>query len=251
MQSLPLCFDGCNRAKKECVYRLTMPVCCAQARGATTSRLDEETMKTRRYILFVAYIPCLASGCAMTSPPRSGFLGDYSGLVKQAGEQGVWVYHNPDTTYAEYQHVIIEPFQVGFGPQKDALFVNAKELHELAKYMHDSVVKIVSEHYPVVEESGKGTLRLRVALTRIEPSSGADSASAASGYMRGVALGGASFEGETCDSVTGERIHAFVASNQIRSETAADRGRWGQAKAVMDDFGRRFREELDKCHGRN
>jgi hypothetical protein len=201
----------------------------------------------------VASIACLAAGCATTSPPKSGFLGDYSGLVKQPGEHGVWVYRNPDATYAQYERVIIEPFLMGFGPQKVALLVNAKELHELAGYMHDSVVRTVTEHYPITEEPGKGTLRLRVALTRIKPSSGADSPQAASGYLQqsGVALGGASFEGETLDSVTGERIHAFVASDQTQPETAADRGRWGQAKAVMDDFGRRFREELDKAHGRN
>lgn len=209
-------------------------------------------MNMRLRLLAAAAVVLPFAGCATTSLPESGFLSDYSGLVREEGEKGVWVYRNPKTTYADYERVIIDPFLVGFGPHKRAMLVNAKELHELAKYMHDSAAKIVAEHYPVVQKPGKGTLRLRIALTRLEPSEGPGSAQAASGYLQnfGVALGEASFEGETLDSLSGERIHAFVAVNQRGSGSFAGGDRWGQAKAAMDEFGRRFREALDRAHGR-
>jgi len=192
------------------------------------------------------------TGCATTSPPESGFLTDYSGLVKDEGERGVWVYRNPKTTYAEYQRVMIDPFVVGFGPHKANVLFSAKELDKLGRYMRDAVAKIVAEHFPVVEEPGKGTLRLRVALTHLVPSSGPKSWQASGGLPAGlnVALGGVSFEGETLDSVTGEQIHAFVAVDQSRTPTTETSSQWSQAIAVMDEFGRRFREELDKAHGR-
>ena len=205
-------------------------------------------MKMYRRTVVVAVVMLSLAGCATNSPPESGFLTDYSGLVRDEGERRVWVYHNPKTTYAEYQRVILDPFVVGFGPNKSATLVHSKEISKLADYMRESVAKTVAEHYPVVEKPGKGTLRLRLALTHLEPSTGADSSQAGSGWMRGIEMGGASFEGETCDSVTGERIHAFIATDQTGS---ASTGRWSQAIAVMDNFGKRFREELDKAHGRH
>ena len=100
----------------------------------------------------------------------------------------------------------------------------------------------------MVDVPGKGTLRLRVALTNLVPSTGPGSGQASSGYLAGISLGGVSFEGETQDSVTGERIHAYVAVGQSRTPTRATSSRLSQAVAVMDELGRRFREELDKAH---
>ncbi len=201
----------------------------------------------RSAALAIAAVFSLA-GCVATSPPESGFLTDYSGLAREAGQRGVWVYRNPKTTYAEYQRVIIDPFVVGIGPHKANALVSVEDLAKLGRYMHDQVAKIVAEHYPVVETPGKGTLRLRVALTHLAPSSGPDSAGASSGFLQGLALGGVSFEGETLDSLTGERIHAFVAVDQSRTSNSSASSRWSQASAAMDDFGRCFRVELDKAH---
>jgi hypothetical protein len=198
-------------------------------------------------------VPWLAAlftvaGCAANGgPPESGFLSDYSGLVKEQGEKGVWTYNSPNVTYAEYQSVMIDPFVLGFSPHK--VLATAKQLNDLATHMHDSVAKIVAERYPVVDKPSKGTLRLRIALTNLEPSTGPGSAEWSSGYLSnvGVELGSASFEGETVDSVTGERVHAFIAVNLIASDTGDD-GRWGQAVGAMNEFARRFREALDEAH---
>ena len=107
------------------------------------------------------------------------------------------------------------------------------------------MAKIVAERYPVVDKPGKGTLRLRIALTNLEPSTGPDSAEASSGYLANVELGGASFEGETVDSLTGERVHAFIAVGRLASSGTV---RWGQAIGVMNDFARAFRQALDEAH---
>lgn len=107
----------------------------------------------RNTVLAAASMLFLA-GCATTSPPESGFLTDYSGLAREAGQPSIWVRRNPETTYAEYQRVIIDPFVVGFGPHKTNVLFSAKELDKLAGRMHEAVAKIVTEHYPVVEAPG-------------------------------------------------------------------------------------------------
>jgi hypothetical protein len=199
----------------------------------------------------LAGVMILASvGCASTTPPRSGFLKNYGGLVKEAGDEGVWLYRNPKVTYASYDKVMIDPIVAGLDPDRGRVLIDPKALHDLTTYMHDSVKKTVSERYSVVESPGKGVLRLRVALTHLEPSSGAASAQATSGYLSGIGFGSASFEGETRDSMSGERIHAFIAVNQRGiPDDQAGSDQWSQAIAAMDDFGRRFRDELDRAHG--
>jgi hypothetical protein len=141
---------------------------------------------------------------------------------------------------------------VGFGPHNVNVLVSVEELNKLARYMHDQVATIVAERYPVVDKPGKGVLRLRIALTSLEPSTGPDSAQASSGFLAhaGVSLGGASFEGEAVDSLSGERVHAFIAANRLGSSPGTGDERWGQAVGVMDSFAREFRQALDEAHQR-
>jgi len=190
----------------------------------------------------------LVTGCNALGPPKSGFLGDYSGFVKDERHMGVWIYHSPTATYGDYDRVMIDPFVLGFSHGKQGVLATAQELDKLAATMHDYVAKIVAERYPVVDKPGNRTLRLRIALTDIRPSTGPDSAEAASGVLShvGVQLGGSSFEGEAVDSMTGKRVHAFIVVDRLASSVPG--GRWSQAIGVLEDFARAFRQALDDAH---
>jgi hypothetical protein len=67
--------------------------------------------------------------------------------------------------------------------------------------------------------------------------------------MTGLGIGGASMEAEVIDSQTGEQIGAVIQSQKGKRISMSGLKKWGDAKAVMDDWVKRFRKLLDEAHG--
>jgi hypothetical protein len=63
----------------------------------------------------------------------------------------------------------------------------------------------------------------------------------------GTGLGGASMEFEVLDSQTGVQIGAAIESQLGNRLSLKGMSKWGDAKAVMDDWAKRLRARLDEA----
>jgi hypothetical protein len=91
--------------------------------------------------------------------------------------------------------------------------------------------------------------RFRLAITDLDKSSPVLNAIPQTKLV-GTGLGGASMEGELLDSVTGEQIAAVVQSQVGKRLSLEGLSKWGDAKAVIDDWAETFVERLDEARKR-
>ncbi len=187
-------------------------------------------------------------GHAEAQTRTSGFLADYSELKPSNDIRGALVYEHPTVTLKDFSKFIVEPVAVHFAPSADGVTIDPAKLFELAQYLRGQAVKALNEKYQVVNNSGPGVLRIRVAITGIEQSIPLLNIHPGTKLL-GIGLGGASMEAEAVDSVTGERILAVVDSQRgNRMSLFAGLSEFSHAKQVMDMWVERFVSRLDAAH---
>lgn len=154
-----------------------------------------------------------------------GFLSDYS-KIKPAGESsGIFVYRNEALTKVRYKKILIDPIQITTKrhtwPRDGSPIFN-----DLAEYFRQSIVKAVGDTYQIVDEPGPEVLRLRIAVTDLEPNDpgvsmitlvvpflwlGEASAGAAQGDVGSTPFAGqAVVEMEALDSQSNQQLAAYI-----------------------------------------
>jgi hypothetical protein len=177
------------------------------------------------------------SGCGPSSPPAmvppTGFLSDYSGLKPISAASRRYV--NPEYSLREYSLFIIDPVEVYF---KDSAGVgNWDEVEKLRAYMRRAIISALEPRYTAVaRKPGPGTARVRIALTNVERSAP-------------FRLGAVSMEAELLDSQTGRQMAALIES-QEKGVPFYGFEPWSGAKAVMDDWAKRFYNRLEESRAR-
>jgi hypothetical protein len=163
---------------------------------------------------------------AQESRPVSGFLGDYSKLVPDAKNGDLLLYEKDASALKKYNKFIFDPLTIYLLPEARDRGIDPDDLERLAKYFHDAVTDELAKfgRYQIVTDPGPDVLELNVAITNVEPTGGkrnaavkgaAAAASAATVPGIGLAIprlsvGKVGIEGEILDSVSGERLVAFV-----------------------------------------
>ena len=97
--------------------------------------------------------------------------------------------------------------------------------------------------------AGPGTARLRVGITDVDDTIGVLNISIYT-KITGAGLGGAAFEGEVVDSMTGEQIAAVSRWGSGSRILRAGYTHTGDAKILMDRWAKNMRKRLDDAHGR-
>ncbi len=191
-------------------------------------------------------------GCGPGRAERTGFLNDYSKLEAQSDTS--YRYIAPGNQLGRYSKFIIDPVKIHFFTGSKAEKAEAKgklkeeDLTDLKNYMHDALVKAIEERYEVVYHAGPGVARLRTAITDLKKS-GIVQNILPIGKVNGTGLGSATLEAELVDSQTGKQIGALVESQSGKRLSLDGYSTWGDAKAVMNRWAKRFRERLDEAHG--
>jgi hypothetical protein len=154
-------------------------------------------------------------------------------------------YVNPRAPWASYTKLIIQPVTFWGSASSPA---NAAAQQNLSNYLYNAMVTALGREIQLVNRPGPNTMVLRVALTDITSSDPtlrtisvvvpqARLLSLAGSELTGeqAFAGSAQGEGEITDSLTGERLAAFVDRRQGGSsvETAGG-GSFADAKAIMD-----------------
>ena len=211
-------------------------------------QVNERRQKmTRTNLLMGLAIVVMASqcGCGPKRPVTTGFLSDYSRL--EAVSDTMLQHVVPANEFRSYRSFIVDPVAVHFHGNAKGTDAKSKEIAELGQYMHSAFQNALLDHYNVVRRPGPGVARIRKALTDLEKSSPALNVIPQT-KLAGVGLGGASMEGEVLDSVTGKQLAAVVQVQKGKKLSLSGLTKYGDAKAVMDDWAQRLVQKLDEAN---
>ncbi len=202
-------------------------------------------MRVIKVIYFGAILGALAAGCATVQDPgQAGFLSDYSNLEEVNENHLVYVSGNA----GNYSKFIIDPVAMLYRqPEEKRIFSD----EDLQVHFKTAVIEALTEDdgYPVVEVAGPGTARLRIGITDVDDTIGALNITIYT-KITGAGLGGAAFEGELVDSMTGEQIAAVSRWGSGSRIFRAGFTHTGDAKILMDRWAKNLRERIDEAHGR-
>ncbi|MGW8195657.1 MAG: DUF3313 domain-containing protein, partial [Desulforhopalus sp.] len=107
----------------------------------------------------------MMSSCAGNKVKFSGYLHDYSEL-KPYKDGYRWV--SPDTDFSKYTKIIIEPVTFYSGTTLDPQSLAAENINEITKYLHDALVRELSENYQIVNTPGSDVMRIDAAITSVQ-----------------------------------------------------------------------------------
>jgi hypothetical protein len=201
-------------------------------------------------VLGIALVDCAAVRGRRAAPEPSGFLGDYSQLAEREGYEAQLIYVDPVAPWPAYEAIEIDSVTLWVseetGPLTDLLFA---ALH-----------RELGERFRLVDQPGRGVLRLRAALTQGKGAMVAARAitsilppafllSTAAGLSTDTAstVGTATVEMEVVDSVSGRRLAAAVDSRAgTKSILAGSRTfkKWGDVEAACEFWAKRISDFL-------
>ena len=205
-------------------------------------------MRVIKVIYFGAILGALAAGCATVQDPgQAGFLSDYSNLEEVNETHLVYVSGNA----GNYSKFIIDPVAMLYRQPEEKRIFSDEELEDLQVHFKTAVIEALTEDdgYPVVEVAGPGTARLRIGITDVDDTIGALNITIYT-KITGAGLGGAAFEGELVDSMTGEQIAAVSRWGSGSRILRAGFTHTGDAKILMNRWAKNLRERIDEAHGR-
>ena len=212
-------------------------------------------------IIFASSIPNAAETEEM---PRSGFLSTYDGL-KQSDEYMVeWLFFDEKANFNSYDKIILDYVQFFVKEDSDYKGLQANEMQELAEAFHQSFLKALSDKYQFVSEPGPGVMRIRLALTNVEPIKlGRNFLTAvvpvgmainlvkvgATGESIGV--GRTSMEAEIFDTQSKIRLVAAIDTDVGRKYTGYKGDtKWAHAEGTFEAWAKDLRKFLNKLSGR-
>ena len=236
-------------------------------------RMSRATLLSSLALLSLLTISVLVIGSAVraqeaadqqqTSDP---FLGDYAGLAPDAKNGDLLLYEKDPTVLKKYNKFIFDPITIYLLPEARDRGIDPDDLERLAKYFQQAVKDELAKSgtYQIVTAPGPDVAELRVAITNVEPTGGGKNA-AVKGAATAATVGGApgasllvprlsvgrvSIEGEILDSVSGERLVAFVTGKSGRRWFSGLNTfkKWGDVEAAFRSWAKAFRARLDGVH---
>ena len=205
----------------------------------------------------------LVSGCTKVKQarkaPKSGFLGDYSQLEERGGDRAMLVYVNPDADFSLYDKVILDSVSIWYTENSKLQDIPEAERDNLAHYFYSAVRKQLEKNWQIVEEPGKDTLRLRLALTEaiganmemnnitsyLPPARLlSETANLTTGSH--LFVGEAAGEMEILDSTTGTRLGAFVDKRTGGKHYEGAVDNWADVKKACDFWAELIGAEMKK-----
>ena len=192
-------------------------------------------------LLAIQFLLC-ACAASVSETDHSGFFSDYSKLERIDDSALRFV----DETAGQYSSFIIEPVVIAFRQLPDEQVFTDEELSELAAYYEDAVIEALSkgDGYPIVNSPGPGVARMRIGITDVKETIGILNISIYT-KITGLGLGGASFEGEIVDSVSGKQLAAAVRWGTGSRILKAGITHMGDAKIAIKRWAKDLRAQID------
>jgi len=202
----------------------------------------------------------LVIGCAGTTPkdmPRSGFLTDYSGFHSDLMEAADWIYINTETDFKAYDKLMIHHVTYFFKEDSEYRGIQSDQLNELTEIIHSTLLTALSNVYTFTDKAGKGTMRLRLAVTDLVPSrpvagtvttvisSIVDEGSPRKEVKAYIDTKSISIEAELLDSLTNERLAAVIDQKVAQKHKLGKSvQKWGHTKEMFKQWTDTFRKRI-------
>lgn len=204
----------------------------------------------------------LLYGCASSPPPapQAGFLGDYSQLKPAPDREGVMLYVDQGANLRPYTKLMFDPVQVLVTPGPDQAQLPPEVLQRLAGQFYQSLQRELAPGYQLVMAPGPDVLRVRTAITGIQPAkpeAGAmDYVPIKALYNVGREAAGAGprvaqmqAEVEVLDPA-GKRLVAATATRKGDQRLAqGEQITWESLQPITDYWARNVRARLDQLRG--
>lgn len=222
-------------------------------------------MKTKHFQILIINFCALAllGGCAnkKLALTETGFLSGYSGLVADEELEGMRIYHNPDINVKRrYTKILLAPVQFKLNSDVKEHEMSFDDRLQIANYFHEQLIDRLVADYEIVHEPGEGVMLFRSAITDVKPNKVFLNVHWSTTLIGG-GIGGASLEAELVDSVTNERIMAFVDAKKGKTalqqpshliDNYADGlSKWGHTKQVLGYWAEVMVEDLNKLRDRD
>jgi hypothetical protein len=193
------------------------------------------------------------SACAAASRPAgevkaSSFLGSAVHKLKPGGPgQAAWTYLNPQAAWASYDKMLLDPVTFWRDPGDTSEELSQHDKQMLANYFYAVIAKAMSKRVTMVNAPGPGVMRVKVAVTKADPSIVAlDVVSTvlpqaiALSALKTAVTGKPAFVGEACiavkvtDSQSRELLAAYVSDRVGGKDLGkAQLSSWGDVEQAM------------------
>jgi len=218
----------------------------------------------RLVLAVVLTLSCaFGAGCSQAEVRYSGFLDDYSKLRPAPSGGLAMSYRKPGVDFSKYNQIILDPILVWYSAGANFKGISPDDLKAMTDYLTQAITKAVSGAYPVVTRPGPGVLRVRLAITDLQPTKPTlntitsltpaglvlGSAAGEAGYVP-TGVGEAGIEAEFLDATTNQQVAMFV-DRRVGKKYDVVQGAttWGQIQGAFDAWAKLFRERLDEAHG--
>lgn len=191
---------------------------------------------------------------------HSGFLSDYSKLQPVQGKDGVKRHINRAVDLRPFTKLYLEPVQVVVSTDGAYKAVQPDVLKRMTDALQSAFTKALNPGYQVVAAPGADVLRVRLAITGVQPSSPALGATdflpivaifnagrAASGNAPKVAE--MSAEIEVLDSRNQQAFAGVATRKAEKSLPQGEKITWNDLAPIADAWAKQFRQGLDEARG--
>lgn len=223
----------------------------------------------RWYDLALLILVLSVAACSATKQARdvgfSGFLGDYSKLVRGSEGQELYVYNNPKATWAAYTKILLDPVMIWQDPES-AQRLPEEDLKRLADFFYAAMKEELQKDYTLVDKPGAATLRIQTAIINVEKTNPALATvssiatplnpvflgSLATNMITGKPLGAGetTVEGKVTNAQTGELLGAAVDRRLgVASLGTSKFDSWGEVEQVRLYWAKNSRYRLCKARG--
>lgn len=203
----------------------------------------------------------LLGACKSTpEQTQTGFLGDYSQLKPAPDREGVMLYIDQGFDFRPYTKLMFDPVQVLVTPKPDEPPVPPEVIQRIGQQFQQSLVQNLTPAYQIVDQPGPGVLRVRAAITGLEP------AKPPPGVIDFLPLK-AAFNVTREAVTTGPRVAELEAelevlspdNKRVAAATVSRRGdqklpqggeiTWDSLPPITDYWAKSFRSRLDQLRG--
>jgi hypothetical protein len=226
-------------------------------------------MKSARLVILMVVVTVLMTACYASRRAKdvkfSGFLsqGEYRLLTKATKtekDQALYTYVKPNLNLVLYKKVLLDPVQV-MRPA-DQTGVVSEDVQKVVNNFYIQLTRELSKDYDMAKEPGPDTLRVQVALTRVDPGSGTMQvitsvvpfgigADVAQDFVTGKPsfAGDISVEARVTDARSGELLAAGVDRRIAEKNIVAAMDTWNGVTKVTEIWSKIFAYRLCKTRG--